>query len=198
MSARQESQNVYRDNNPECLSWELGSVRPQVRELIESGKIVPEGRALDLSCGLGANATYLARSGFDTIGMDVSETAVSFACAKAAEEGVGVEFHVASPYDLPFETAVFDLVLDVGCFHHVLPVDRDAYLLGIHRVLKPFARYFTICFSDENGDSWNHFSARGLREAMSPFFEIAEMDEFSSWEGQGPIRHFRTALLVSR
>jgi len=196
--ASKEEPNVYRDNTPDCLSWELGNARPQVIDLIKSGKVIPEGRALDLCCGLGTNAIFLAKAGFETVALDVSETAISFGRVRAGEERAPVEFHVASAFGLPFETSEFDFVLDMGCFHHVLPEDRDTYLLGVQRVLKPFAHYFMVCFSDENGPEWNHFSDDDLSRMLEPFFDIVETAEFSSWEGKGALRHFRTVLAMSR
>ena len=69
---------------------------------------VPPGRALDLGCGEGGDAVWLASRGWDVTAVDISTTAVERTSAAAAAAGVAVraERHdlarsmPAGPYDL--------------------------------------------------------------------------------------------------
>jgi len=186
---------IYRTSTPEELPWELGRPRPQLVELIESGKIVPRGRALDVCCGLGTNTVYLAQAGFRVAALDISPTAVAQGRRKALEADVDIDFLVGNAVRLPFGDESFRFVLDVGCFHHIHPEDRDVFLQGIRRVLTPGGRYFVICFSSRSGARWNHFSAGDLLGIFSPYFQILEMTEFESQEGNSVLRFFWKTLM---
>src|SRR5574338_1664111 len=97
----------------EPLPWDTGTPDPMLVEMVESGVIAP-GRALDVGCGTGTNAVYLAGRGFDVVGIDISPAAVEQARIKA--EGrcrfETVDFlHEAAP------GGPFQFVFDRGCFH---------------------------------------------------------------------------------
>lgn len=71
------------------------------------------GRALDVGCGEGADAVWLARGGWDVTGLDVSEVALDRARAAAARAKVDVTWLLADLADLaddPTARATFDLV----------------------------------------------------------------------------------------
>ena len=55
----------------------------------------PLGRALDLGCGQGRNAVWLASLGHDVTGVDQSDVAIEHAHAAAAQAGVDIDFVVA-------------------------------------------------------------------------------------------------------
>ena len=96
--------------------WDTNVTPPEVVALIEQEQF-PSGRALDLGCGTGTNALYLAQHGFDVIGVDYVPRAIDAARRKAQQRNVRVEFRTAdvlAPGN--FETP-FDLILDIGCFH---------------------------------------------------------------------------------
>ena len=62
--------------------WDTGITPPEIVAVIESGK-VPIGRALDLGCGTGTNAMYLAQHGFTVTAIDVSRRAIALAKRKS-------------------------------------------------------------------------------------------------------------------
>lgn len=187
-------EQIYRKHDPESLPWELGEPRPVLVDLIQSTKVAPAGKALDLCRGLGTNTIYLARAGFQTTGIDISETAVVQARRKAREAGVDIRFWVGSALHLPFERDEFDFIFDMGCFHHMKPPDRDRFIGAILRVLKDDGHYFMVCFSDKNGAAWNHFSDEEILDIFSPHFEAIEMQDFSPLEGDSRIRFFYATL----
>jgi SAM-dependent methyltransferase len=97
----------------EPLPWDTGTPDPLLMEMVESRAIAP-GRTLEVGCGTGTNAIYLAQHGFDVLGVDVSPRAVEKARAKA--QGLArfeaCDFLAAAPPGGPFQ-----LVFDRGCFH---------------------------------------------------------------------------------
>jgi methyl halide transferase len=82
-------------------------------EMIESRAITP-GAALEVGCGTGTNAIYLAQHGFEVLGVDISPLAVESARAKARAHCrfETVDFLHETPPGGPFE-----FVFDRGCFH---------------------------------------------------------------------------------
>ena len=56
--------------------------------LRDSGDLLRAGIAIDLACGVGQNSLWLARHGYQTIGVDVSTVALRAARAEAARRGL--------------------------------------------------------------------------------------------------------------
>lgn len=188
--------DVYRRGSEGLYPWELGRPRDFLVDLIEKGMI--EGhRALDTCCGLGTNSLYLAEKGFKVTGIDISGNAVEIANRKAKEAGKDriADFQVRNFMDLDFDSGSFDFVLDVGCFHHVVEEDRQAFIENVHRTLTPGGRYLLMCFSNRMGPAWNHFSERQVRDLFSDFFDILILREISSVEGDGITRYFFVSLM---
>jgi SAM-dependent methyltransferase len=88
----------------------LWSATPN-RFLVQEAEDLAPGRALDLACGEGRNALWLAERGWNVTAVDYSGAAIAKARDRAALEGADVDFVCADLLDyLPAEGA-FDLVL---------------------------------------------------------------------------------------
>src|SRR5246127_1440122 len=68
--------------------WDGHALSSALRELIEGSTALPVGTAIDIGCGTGDAAIYLARHGWQVTGVDVAAKAVEKASAKAAAEHV--------------------------------------------------------------------------------------------------------------
>ncbi|TJZ52110.1 class I SAM-dependent methyltransferase [Streptomyces piniterrae] len=115
---------------------------------VERG-LITTGRALDLGCGLGRNAVYLASQGFEVDAVDISAAAIAWAEDRAREAGAKVRFHcgdalapAGSELDGPY-----DLIYDSSCFHHMPPHRRISYLGFLDRVLAPGGHLALTCFA---------------------------------------------------
>jgi SAM-dependent methyltransferase len=71
---------------------------------------LPPGRALDVGCGEGADAVWLARHGWDVTALDVSRVALERAAMHAEQAGVQVRWIHAGLLDASLSPGVFDLV----------------------------------------------------------------------------------------
>jgi tellurite methyltransferase len=84
---------------------------------------IPRGRALDVACGAGRNALYLAANGFSVTALDISRVALRRGRAAAAERGLDVEWLYAD-LDEDLESALpagpFDLIVWVRYVHRAL------------------------------------------------------------------------------
>ena len=191
-----EWDQIYREYPLDSLGWELGEPRPVLVEFVEQGLV--KGKALDLCCGAGTNTVYLAEKGFKVTGIDVSQRALGYARVKAARAHANVSLVRQSFVDLAFVDGAFDFVFDMGCFHHVVPADRDRFIAGVHRVLKGGGGYMLTCFSYENGSAWNHFTEKQLVTFFSGFFKIKDVRHYSSVEGDGATRFFYTVWMEKK
>jgi SAM-dependent methyltransferase len=116
--------------------WHLSGPSPELLAALGDGWLRPGGRALDVGCGLGAEAGHLAAAGWQVTGVDLSQTAL----ARAAAGGNGAVFMRADVRQLPFHRECFDAALDRGCFHYLAPPDRLRYADELCRVLRPGGR----------------------------------------------------------
>jgi len=98
------------------------------RFLVTEVSDLPPGRALDLACGEGRNAIWLAELGWRTTGVDFSQVAIAKARERASQASLDVEFVCADLLDYEPERDAYDLVL---LFYLQLP--RDELRLVLER-----------------------------------------------------------------
>ncbi len=135
--------SVYEGKAP----WEIDAPQPTIIQLAEQGKIV--GRVLDIGCGTGCNAIYLAERGHTVTGFDLVPAAIEQAKARLAGRPLPVTLLAASVLKLPDLGEPFDTAIDAGVFHVFNDQDRRRYCENIHRCLKPGARLYLICFNED-------------------------------------------------
>lgn len=87
---------------------------------------LPPGRALDLACGQGRNAVWLAQQGWDVTAVDFSASALGKGRALAAERGVEVAWIEADVVHWQPPEDLYDLV--AALFLHLPPVLRARVL----------------------------------------------------------------------
>jgi SAM-dependent methyltransferase len=119
-----------------------------------SGGLLRPARVLELGCGNGRNAIYLAGLGCTVDAVDFSAQAIGWAREQAQRARAPVTFHRCSIFDPRFNGASYDLVYDSGCFHHIPPHRRDDYASLVHRVLRPGGSYGLVCFRPEGGSGY--------------------------------------------
>lgn len=131
--------------------WDIGRPQGAVRCLAEAGQV--RGAVLDVGCGTGENALYLAALGFSVTGVDTAEAAVRRAAAKARRRGLEASFAVHDALDLGSLGASFDTVVDSGLFHTFDDGERLRFRAALATVLRPGGRYYMLCFSERETGS---------------------------------------------
>jgi 2-polyprenyl-3-methyl-5-hydroxy-6-metoxy-1,4-benzoquinol methylase len=108
----------------------------------ELGDLSPRGRALDLACGEGRNAIWLAKLGWQVMAVDFSHVAIERARRLAARQGVTVEWACddVARCDLPADA--FRLVLIA--YLQLPPADFETVLARAARALAPGGTLFMI------------------------------------------------------
>jgi SAM-dependent methyltransferase len=104
--AAQAAQWDARYGEREGAMW---SGRPNGRLVVEVAGVAP-GRVLDVGCGEGADAVWLARNGWTVTAVDISDVALSRAGEAAERAGVAVEWVCGDALATPFPARSFDLV----------------------------------------------------------------------------------------
>ncbi len=148
MPGRRTYDVMYRFGAP----WE-GQPREELVNLVRSGRLSPDalppGRAVDLGCGSGSNAIFLADHGFDVTGVDFSPVALEKARISAkgrprpdirwvrgdltADEILGVP-------------GPFDLLVDYGTLDDLKRDRRVAMARTVKRLARPGAVFLLWCF----------------------------------------------------
>jgi 2-polyprenyl-3-methyl-5-hydroxy-6-metoxy-1,4-benzoquinol methylase len=126
----------------------VGLAHTELAELVEAGELQP-GRAIDLGCGEGDYAIFLAQRGFQVTGVDLSPAAITKAKAKAHDASVEVAFLVDDLTRLGKVVGQFDLLVDYGTFDDLTSKDRAAYVDQISSLANPGAKFFLWCFEWE-------------------------------------------------
>ena len=163
-------EDAYKTTPP----WDVGGPQPAFVELVRAAELY-SGKVLDVGCGTGENALYLAAAGFSVVGVDLSNRAIAAATAKAAERRLRVDFRTGNVLSLDFKDNVFDNVIDSGLFHTFPDNDRPTYAREIARVLVTRGRYFMLCFSEKEPTDWGgprRVTRKEIESTFSPLFNI--------------------------
>lgn len=128
--------------------WDTKAPKENVIGWHQQGLV--HGAVLDIGCGLGDNAVYLAQQGFAVTGLDISPTALITAERRAADAKVNIRFAVADATTLDGYTDAFDTVLDSGMFHCLDDDGKRRYAAAVHRATRAGATLLLSCFSDAN------------------------------------------------
>ena len=112
--------------------WDTGISPPELLEFIAEHE---PGCAIDLGCGTGTNVITLARARWNVTGIDFAPRAIKIARRKVEQAGITAELWVRDVTKLQGISGPFDLALDLGCFHGLLPAKRAEYLVQLDRVL---------------------------------------------------------------
>jgi SAM-dependent methyltransferase len=155
MDITTQMDGIYGTMAPEAIPWNKTDPPAMLVELVDTGVVAPCD-AVDLGCGAGNYAVWLASRGFRVTGIDVSAVAVGMAARLAAARAVPCRFMQANltasvPDDL---AGAFDFAYDWEVLHHVFPADRPRYAANAHRLLRPRGRYLSVCFSEADAPAF--------------------------------------------
>src|SRR5689334_7879047 len=140
---RRDFEAMYQGTAP----WEVGAAQPEVVQLAGEGAF--RGSVLDVGCGTGENALFLAARGLAVRGVDGSPTAIARARDKAAARGLAVRFDVADALDLGALRERFETVLDSGLLHVFDDEERKRYAAGLGEAVGSGGQLHVLAFSEE-------------------------------------------------
>jgi SAM-dependent methyltransferase len=132
------------------VPWDTKGPKESVVAWQEQGLVGDD--VLDIGCGLGDNAIYLAQHGHQVTALDISPTALITAERRASMAKVDVRFAVADSTELTGYTDAFDTIVDSGMFHCLDDEGKVSYAAAAYRAARPGARLLIACFSEANDD----------------------------------------------
>jgi SAM-dependent methyltransferase len=139
----------------------MWSGRPNGRLVAEVADLTPGG-ALDVGCGEGADAIWLARRGWTVTAIDVSDLAVCRAREAAELAGAAVEWVCGDALQTPFPARSFDLV---SMQYPALPkASGEAAVRALLATVRPGGLLLAI-YHDLNHDHHEHMKSRGVDPA---------------------------------
>ena len=158
------------------LPWDTGQAEPELVEAVRSGRVQPQ-RALEVGCGTGTNAIWLAEHGFEVVAVDVAPLAIERARLKDTARRCRFEVldflaqaPVGGPYGLVFDRGVFHVFDEAS--------ERRRFATHVASVLRPGGQWLSLIGSTEGPAREGgppRRSAREVLEAIEPELEILEL-----------------------
>lgn len=105
---RYNAEGYYWGLKPNNLCYEIMRIKPPIRPY----------KVLDIGCGEGKDAVFLARNGYDVTAFDISDPGLSKARELADHCGVKIDFFKADVRDFRIETD-YDVIFSSGVFHYI-------------------------------------------------------------------------------
>lgn len=151
----------------EALPWDSGVQAPELEQYFSSLKKLP-ATVLEIGCGTGTNAIWMAQKGCRVIATDLSPAAIDAANDKQKSSGTSVEFQVSDIIEKnPVQPGSVDFVFDRGVFHVMTPELRRVF---IDRVVEALSEDgFWLCLAG-NADEY-----RGPDEEGPPQLKLSEL-----------------------
>lgn len=140
--------SAYKDIPP----WDIGRPQKEIIHLAEEGEI--SGKVLDVGCGTGENALYLASLDLKVWGIDGAPIAIKKAKEKAKKRGITINFLVSDALKLQLLQNKFDTIIDCGLFHVFSDEERPIFAASVSSVLYPGGNYLMLSFSEHEPGSY--------------------------------------------
>src|SRR6185437_8090803 len=158
-------------------SGERGKEDAPTALVVEIAEKLAAGTAIDLACGTGRNALYLAERGWAVTAVDGSEKAMEIVEQRSAARGLEVRTHVAdlTAPDFVLPADAFDLIVIAYC------LQRDLFA-KVKAAVRPGGVVVAIVHTPEQGEQWSEKRARP-GELRGSFKEWDVL-----WEYEGPSR----------
>ena len=169
---RQLFEQMYQGQAP----WDIGRPQPSIVSLQAAGQI--RGSVLDVGCGTGDNALFLASQGHETWGLDFVPAAIERAKAKAAQRALAVHFLVGNALELDQLGRRFNTVIDCGLFHTFSDEERPVFVQGLAAAVQHEGWLHILCFSDQEPgtDGPRRVTQHEIRDAFAMGWEVCQIE----------------------
>lgn len=127
---------AYREGD-HLQHWETLHPPQELVAILATGLIPAGGNVLDVGCGAGREAIFLAQCGFRAIGVDFSREALKIARQRSEAAVIEVDWRLGDVLDLPVGDHSIDFITDRGCFHLIDEDCRPRFADELDRVLRP-------------------------------------------------------------
>jgi SAM-dependent methyltransferase len=159
--------------------WDTGQPSTELIRTIQEQDIKP-GRVIELGCGTGTNAIWLAQHGFEVTAVDFSSSALEQGRQRAASAGVRIHFLEADVLNPTALSERFPFFFDRGCYHVVRRVSVDKFLETLERITEPQALGLILTGNarEPHDPGPPVVSDKELRSELGRLFEVVKLREF--------------------
>ena len=164
---------------------------PPTALLIETAKSLKPGKALDLACGTGRNALWLAEQGWTVTAVDGAPAAIDILRNRACELGVSVDARVANLQNGEYEVEPSDWDLIAICYY----LQRDLFEPA-KRGVKPGCVLLAIVHISEKGEEPN--LKRLQAGELESYFERWEILHYFEGKPNDPAHQRSVAEIAAR
>ncbi|MEE9567322.1 MAG: class I SAM-dependent methyltransferase [Desulfobacteria bacterium] len=175
MSDQERWEERYRTGS---TPWDIGRPDFNLTEMVTE-KPIRDCKALEIGCGTGSNAVWLAQQNFSVTATDVSEIAIQKAKERASDAGVKCVFLVSDFLNDKVPGAPFGFVFDRGCFHSFdSDEERKQLAENVAFHLEKEGLWLSLVGSTDGPPREvgpPQRSARDIVIAVEPYFEILSL-----------------------
>jgi SAM-dependent methyltransferase len=177
--------------------WDIGTVEPELVRCVEqdlAGQKI--SRALEIGCGTGTNAIWLAQRGVDVLGTEISPTAIDAANQKVSGKNLPIRFVQNNIVEsLPVAPGTINFAFDRGVFHVMGPDQRGPFVKHVAQSLADGGMWLCMAGSKDEAKPEDRgpprltaseligaveleFEVISLRKS---FFELPDGSRFAAW-----------------
>ena len=133
-ACRRAWNQIYREGRRVEATLNVDENLPSIAEFLKRRGV---RKVLDLGCGAGRNAIYMARRSFEVYGIDISDEGVKVAKRRIASGEPYVHLKLGSMFSLPYRDDSFDAAISITVIHHGRLKWIKRTIRELKRVLKP-------------------------------------------------------------
>jgi SAM-dependent methyltransferase len=182
------------------VAWEPTRPSTELARVLRTWDIRP-CRAIELGCGTGLNAVWLAGLGFRVTAIDLSPVAIRRARLRAVTAGTAVRFLAGDLRSWEKLDGPYDFFFDRGCYDVVRLADAAGYFHTLKHITRPGARGLVLAGNageDEDPAGPPVVSETEMRDVFRPLFEILQLRPFRFDLGSAGKRYLGWSCLVLR
>ncbi len=159
--------------------WDTGRPSTELMRVVRDEKIAT-GRAIELGCGTGTNAVWLAEQGFEVTAVDFSPLALERAKTRAEVAGVTIQFYLADVLNPSSLGGPYSFFFDRGCYHVVRRIDVGKFLQTIRQLTEPGSRGLVLAGNakEPHDPGPPVVEEKDIRRELGSVFEIVWLREF--------------------
>lgn len=168
--------DMYRMGTP---PWDCGIAESELVTLVEDGTIKP-CPVLELGCGTGTDAVYLAKKRFEVTAVESSPIALERARARAEREDALLRLVLGDVFDFTKDSGPFDFIYDRGFYHSVRQTDLDKFLDMLWRITRPGSMYLVLAGNsgEKTEDGPPRVSQDEIHNELGRLFEFEHLKPF--------------------
>lgn len=173
--------DFYRQGTP---AWDTGLLEPNFQEIVNSQVLKPRSSVLEIGCGSGIEAIFMAQKRFEVTAVDCSAMAVDRAHSRATKSNTWLRIVNDDIFKFANQKrATYDFVYDIGFYHLIRRSFLSHYIELLWKLTKPGSYYYTLAGSDEEEityDEMKQFFLPTVNEEdvwgeLGSLFEVVEI-----------------------